>query len=204
MLMMYLKENDNRILQFVEDNKSISIQICANLFFNNCSKESAYISASRRLKTLYDNKFLKRFRKTINDEYVYYRDGSPLGYHSMKLLEVYSKLSTIGEIVRFEKEFMVGSGKTKRKNDGLIEIKVEQGEYINTYAVIIEIDYSHETNWAKIRDIIKSGVYQKMYGTMPTILIVKRYEHMKKLNSNSDVEILNINWKLDGIEQLFE
>jgi len=204
MLMMYLKENDNRILKFVEENKSITIQICANLFFRDCNKESAYISASRRLKKLYDNKFLKRFRKTINDEYVYYRDGNPLGYHKMKLLEVCSKLSTIGEIVKFEQEFEVASGKIKRKNDGLIEIKVEQGEYINTYAVIIEIDYSHETNWAKIKDIIKSGVYQNMYGTMPTILIVKKYEHMKRLNGNDDIDIVNVNWKLDNIEDLFK
>jgi len=202
--MMYLKENDKKILRFVEDNKSITIQICADLFFNKTSRRSAYISASRRLKTLHDNKFLKRFRKTINDEYVYYREGNPLGYHKMKLLEVYSRLSTIGEITRFEKEFVVGTGKAKRKNDGLIEIKVDQGEYINTYAVVIEIDYTHETNWTKIKDIINSGDYQEMYGAMPTILIVKRYEHMKKLNSNSDVEILNINWKLEGIEQLFE
>lgn len=199
---MYLKQRDKDILNFIEKHQSITIRICANLFFNNC--KNGYYSASRRLKVLQDNGFLSRFRKNIYSEAVYYRSGTkPLNPHRIKLLEVYSRLNNLGTISTFEKEYRVPCGKKIRKNDGLIEIAIEYQGYKYEYPLIIEIDYTHDTSSSKIKELNDYGHFQNLYGVMPLILIVKKYEYQKKVFVDG-VNIVYLDWNLEGIEDIFK
>lgn len=195
---MYKKDRDNKILNFIEEYGSITINICANLFFSNANNK--YDLARKRLRILYNNKYIKRY-KEVGAEVIYYLNKS-LKPHDLKLLEVYSKLSSIGNVVTFEKEKVILCP-NKRKIDGFMEIEVEEGEYINTYPLIVEIDYTHNTHLNKIKDIYNSNYFQDMYGFLPIILIVKRNQWDKKLNGYADIAIINLDWSLDNIEEVF-
>ncbi|GAA0768750.1 hypothetical protein GCM10008908_09460 [Clostridium subterminale] len=196
---MYKKDRDNKILKFIEEHGSITINICANLFFNNANNK--YDLARKRLRILYKNKYIKR-NKEVGAEVIYYLNR-PLKPHNLKLLEVYSRLCTIGNVITFEKEKMVLCPNKKRKIDGFMEIEIDDGEYINTYPVIIEIDYTHNTHIDKIKDVYNSNYFQNQYGFLPSILIVKKNEWDKKLNGYEDITIINLNWNLDNIEEVF-
>lgn len=197
---MYKKDRDNEILKFIEEHGSITINICANLFFNNAN--NSYDLARKRLRILYKNKYIKR-HKAVGSEVIYYLNR-PIKPHNLKLLEVYSKFSTMGNVITFEKEKMVICPNKKRKIDAFMEIEVDDGEYINSYPLIVEIDYTHNTHIDKIKDIYNSNYFQSQYGFLPTIIIVKRNEWDKKLNSYDDITIINLNWNLDNIEEVFD
>lgn len=198
---MRINKRDKEILKFVEDHKAITIKICANLFFSN--SKNNYYSASRRLKILQENGLLKRFRKDVYSEAIYYEKGSPLSPHRIKLLELYSRLTMIGNVITFIKEYTVPCENMKRKNDGLIEIAVLDKEYEYTYPLIIEIDYTHDTSINKIKDLRDSGHFQELYDIMPIMIIVKRFEYQKKVYVNG-VNIIYLNWDLEGIENIFD
>jgi len=198
---MRITKRDKALLKWLEDvsltkeKNGINNKIAGNLFYNNC--KDPYYNASRRLKELYRNGFLKRHRKSISDDYIYYNDERPLSEHQMKLLEVYSKLSTLGDVILFEREVEVIGSKKKRKNDGLVVIKNNNIEY----PIIIEIDKTHDTDITKINNIIESNYYQNRFGKMPTMLIVKRYEFQKKFYSKN-INIVYIDWDLNNINEL--
>lgn len=190
---------DKNILNFIEEYGSINKTICGNLFFKNKDK---YYSASRRLKILYRNNFLKKYKKDIFEDIVYYRDKKPLTPHDIKLLEVYSYLHTLGNIELFEREKVIMCGDKKRKNDGLIEIAIKQGNYEYTYPIVIEIDMTHDTTFKKIKDIYESNQYQDEYEIMPMMLIIKRNDFQKKVY-HENVNIKYLPWSLEGIEDIF-
>lgn len=194
---MYRKLKDNDILTFIEKHKGITIKTCANLFYSHCN--NSYYMASRKLKGLYENKRLKRFRKTINDEYVYYISGTPIKPHKTKLLEVYSRLLLNWNVELFEKEIQVEN----RKNDGLFELVIDRGDYDEIFPLIVEIDYSHDTDFKKMKDIYESGYYQERYEIMPVTLIVKRYDFQKRFSTEL-FNVVYVNWDLDGIESIFD
>lgn len=198
---MYLKQRDKDILNWLEnvssinDKDGVNNKIIGNIFYNDC--KDPYYNSSRRLKELYRSKFLKRYRKNINDEYIYYR-SRPLSEHQIKLLEVYSKFCTLGNVTLFEREVEVVGGNKKRKNDGLIIIEIEKEGYLYEYPIIIEIDKTHDTGSDKINDLYRSSHYQNRFGIMPMMLIVKRNEFQKRIYVK-DVNLVYVNWDLEGI-----
>lgn len=196
--MLYRKARDNEILNFIEMYGGTNIKTIANIYYDNSN--NGYILASRRLKLLYDNKFLKRNRKSINDEFIYYRGNNPISLHKAKLLEVYSRIYRLGKINKFTINMDLPC---RREIDGFIELEIEDTEYINTYPIIIEIDNTHNTSIKKINDIYNCGYFQKQYGIFPIIVRVKRNEYDKKLYHN-DINIYNLEWDLKGINDIIE
>lgn len=195
--MMYIKERDRNILKFIEEYGSITITICSNLFFN--SYKNGYYMASRRLKAMFDNKMVKRTRENVNDEYIYYF-YKPLNAHRLKLLEVYSKINCLGRIEKFEIEKVVEG--TKRKNDGFIEVAIDKGNYDEVFPIILEIDYTHETDSKKIKEIVESNYYQDIYGFMPIFIIVQRYEWQRRPCYESTA-VNCVDWSLSSLSASF-
>lgn len=195
---MYLKPRDKKILQWIEDvstikeKDGINNKIAGNLFYNDC--KDPYYNASRRLKELFKEGFLKRHRKNPHEEYVYYRSQRPLSEHQLKLLEVYAVLNTFGKVTLLEKEVMIKCKNKNRKNDGLIVVEVNGYEY----PIIVEIDKSHDTDSVKINDIVSSNYYQGRFGIMPLFLIVKKYEFQKKYYPK-EANVVYANWTLEQI-----
>lgn len=195
---MYKKQRDNEILKFIETHRSITIKICANIFFSHSN--NAYDLARKRLRILYKNKLIKRY-KALGQEVIYYFN-KPLKPHAIKLLEVYSELYKRGNVITFKKEMSLKCPLKQRKIDGFIEVEIEDKQYITTIPLIIEIDFTHNTHINKIKDIYNSNYFQEQYGFMPRVVIVKGNEWDKKLISNNDIEIVNIDWNLENIEEV--
>lgn len=195
---MYRKNRDNNILKFIEEHGSITINICANLFFNHVN--NSYDLARKRLRILYKNKLIKRY-KAVGKEVIYYFN-KPLKPHNLKLLEVYSELYKRCNVITFEKEMSLKCPLKQRKIDGFIELEIEDDKYITTIPLIIEIDYTHNTHIDKIKDIYNSNYFQGIYGFMPRVIIIKKNEWDKKLQSNKDMEIINIDWNLNCIKEV--
>ena len=197
---MYFKARDREILNFVQNYGSITINICAKLFFkdaNNCKD-----LARKRLRILYDSNYLKKYQEHINTEAIYYIN-KPLKPHALKLLDVYAELSTMGKVIKFKKEYKVECKNKTRKLDAFIELEVEDEEYITIYPIIIEIDYSHVTSWEKARDIYESNYFQTQYdGVFPTLIIVQRNQWQNKFNT-SLFNYKYINWNLDNLKEVF-
>ena len=193
---IYRKKRDNDILKFIETYGGTNTNTIANLFFKDTL--NAYILASKRLKILYNNKLLKRCRKSINSEYVYYIN-KPISEHKAKILETYSKISQLGKVIKFDMEVEIPNA--KRRIDGLIELEIEDEEYISTYVFILEIDKTHNTSFKKIKDIYNSQHFQKQYDIFPSFVIVKRNEWDKKLKDKT-INLVNLSWNLENINDI--
>jgi len=199
---MYLKQRDKDILNFIEKWGSANATIIGNLFFSDC--KDSYYNASRRLKILCQDRFLKKYRKDMYSKNIYFMGAKPLTEHQIKLLEVYSKLSMLGNTITLEREVSVPCGSKKRKNDGVITLSREDDKYIYEYLFIVEIDLTHDTNTTKINQVAESNYYQNKYDLEPVWIIVKHNEYQKKYYTNSS-NIIYVNWNLDELnENIFE
>lgn len=193
--MIYKNKKANAILNFIEEYGSANAEIIGNLFYSDCA--NPYYNASRRLKTLCKEGIIKKYRKDIVSCNIYYFH-KPLSDHNLKILEVYSKLSTLGEVIKFEKEVNVECQDKVRRNDAIVLLKREDDEYEYNYLFIIEIDMTHDTTANKIRQVTESGYYQNKYGLEPTWIIVKISDWQKKWYYKS-ANIIYSDWKLTQV-----
>lgn len=197
---MYLKERDKKIRLFVEEYGGITINICANIFFTSSNQK--YMLASKRLRILYKNNYLKRYRKDIYSEVVYYLEKPPKD-HTVKLLELYSRLYMIGDIIRFEKHCRVRTGGKDRQLDGLIELQIKKDDEAYIFPLIIEIDATHNTSLKRMQEIYESNFFQNEYGVFPYVLIVKRHS-WQTVFSTDLFGYKFLNWEMEGLEDVFD
>lgn len=196
---MYITKRDREILKFIENNGSITINQAADVFFkDNIYKHD---QARKRLRLMYQNKMIKRFKKDIYSEVQYYFNR-PLTLHNSKLFDVYGILCTIGKIISFEKEFKIETKDKNRKIDGFIELEIETDTEILTYPVIIEIDYTHNTSLKKLKDIYESNYFQEIYDVFPTVLIIKKYNWQEQFKTDLFYYKF-LNWNLEGLKEVF-
>lgn len=210
---MYLKNRDKEIIKFIEEYGSITINQCSNIFYNHCSQK--YDLSRKRLKLISENGYIKRNRKSMIDETVYYMKRK-LTDHKLKVIDVYSRLFSKGIKVReFKMEYVVNIGKVvsgKEKSyrlDGFLEFEYK-GYF---YSFIIEVDKTHQTSKRKLVDIYESGYFQNKYkengmgdNIYPDVLIVKSNSMMMNYLGYMDEEfnIDFIDWELNGIERVLE
>lgn len=172
---MYLTKRDKNILKFIEEYKSLTIKQCSQLFFNNC-KES-YYQARKRLKLLADNHYLKRYRKDMRSETVYYMDKK-LSCHDLKVIDVYACLKTIGvDIKTFEREYVINCGGKEYRADGFFEFICCDGYF---HLLLVEIDDTHFTSLNKLLDIYNSNYFQDKYKNLddnlfPNVIIIRPF-----------------------------
>lgn len=198
---MYQKERDKAIRRFIEEYGGITINICANLFFTNSHQK--YQLASKRLRTLYENNYLKRYKKDIYAEVVYYLD-KPAKEHVIKLLELYSRLYLIGKVTSFKIHYELKGVEKKRQVDALIDLEIVRDGETYMYPLIIEIDATHNTSLKRMEDIYYSNYFQDMYnGTFPYVLIVKR-NTWQTVFSTELFGYKFLNWQMEGLENVFD
>lgn len=191
-----ITKRDKKILRWIEHFGSITINQCSKVFFTN--NKQGYDQARKRLKYLYNEDLLRRYRKDPKSEAIYYMEKR-LKPHDLKLMDVVSEFYAQGwEIHQFDKEFTIMTGDYKKYIvDGRAVFR--KGEIY--LPVILEIDYSHMTGVAKIKDIIstfKNNKYKKLF------LVVRITEEKMKTkdSENPDVEIIYLPWNLDGLNKL--
>lgn len=199
---MILTQRDKNILRFIEEYKSITINQCSKIFFNNCKQ--AYYQARKRLRQLYDNKYIKRYRADMKSECIYYLTKK-LSIHHLKVLDAYAEFIKIGaNIEYFKTEYKVPTKSKYYRLDALIEVTYE--EYF--YPLIIEVDYTHFTSQRKLIDIYNSKHFQDKYKELddnifPTVLIIRPVISDNSITSDL-FNIVYLDFTLDGIEQVFE
>lgn len=197
---MYLTNRDKEIFKFIEQYGSITINQCSKIFFSKCKQN--YYQARKRLKLLSDNKYLKRYRKDMRSEAVYYLDKK-LSAHDLKVLDIYAELINQGaEIKYFKREYAIPTKNKEYRADGLIEC-IKDGYF---YPILVEIDYTHFTSNKKLLDIYSSNYFQKKYKDLdedifPTVLIVRPF--ISSYNNNLPFNIIYTTMCINNINTLF-
>lgn len=143
-----MTEKDKSIIRWVEENKSMTIYQCSQIFYGE--NKYGYDQARKRLQKIYKEGFIKRYRQDPIHEAIYYIDKK-LKLHDLKLLDV----------IAFLKEFSIHNINKERK----IEINSQLSYVVDSTAVLtlndkyiplfIEIDYTHYTSTEKIENLIR-------------------------------------------------
>ncbi|AWZ50051.1 hypothetical protein C3495_14520 (plasmid) [Clostridiaceae bacterium 14S0207] len=181
---MYIKNRDREILKFIEKYKSITINICAKIFYKD--NKEAYQQARKRLRLLYKNKYLKRYRKDCTTEVIYYMHKK-LSVHDLKVLDVLAELIYNNANIReFKREYTINTERSNYRADAFIEFTLKN--YL--YFLLIEVDHTHYTSFQKLQDIYDSNYFQNKYSKygdniFPTILILKRIVLDRKFYSSN-------------------
>lgn len=196
---MYITDRDKQILKFIENYGSITINQAANMFF--CNYKYAYDQAKRRLRIMYQNRIVKRFKADIHAEVQYYFN-QPQKPHRAKLLDVYTNLNSIGNVTSFKKELRIECQNKIRKIDGFLELEIETDEEVAMYPILIEIDYTHNTSLNKLKEIYYSNYFQDKYDVFPTVLIIKKYSFQEKFSTDL-FYCKFLNWELEELKEVF-
>lgn len=180
---MILTDRDKDILRFIEYYKSSTIDQIAKIFYTN--NKERYQMARKRLKLLYENKFIKRYRENNRSNCIYYINKR-LSTDSLKLLDVYAELVNEGiEIKYFKREFIVSTRENNYRIDALIECNYNN----KFYPLFVEVDYYHCSGLKRFEAIFKTGFMQskyKEYGNdiFPTVVIIRPTLPIKQVKSD--------------------
>lgn len=200
---MVLSKKDKMILNYIDDHGSITINQCAKVIFTG--NKYAYDQARKKLRQLYNEKAIARYRNSVSDEAIYYID-TRLNIHALKLLDVYGELiSMSAKVESFQKKYRIYvNDKKYREIDALIELNY------NDYFIplIVEIDYSHNTSISKLQEIYKSNHFQDKYKELSEdifpLVIICRPVVKKSLCVENDFQILYTDFRLQNLRQVLE
>lgn len=166
---------DKKIIKFVEEYKSITINQCTKIFFKG--HKEAYDQARKRLQVIHKAGLLKRYRKDVLSEAIYYMDKI-LKPHDLKILDFMAELSEF-DIYDVAKEGKIKiDEKTTYVVDALITLSISDELKV---PIILEIDYSHYTSEEKINNITN---YLEKKHEVPYLFIIIKLSQEKFLPSN--------------------
>ena len=187
-----LTQRDGKVLSFIREYKSITVNQAAAIFFNN-----SYESARRRLKQLESNNILKSYTSYYSKEKSYYIDKKLKDHELIRLNFIKEIYSHGGYIKTFELQPRLL--KDTIRPDGYVEFIYDN----NMYFILLEIDYTHNTDNIKMQQyekLYKEGYYQsKCYGTFP-ILIISRQDNSIRYNSKN-FDIIYTDYKFSNLDK---
>jgi hypothetical protein len=186
-----ITKRDKEIIKFTELHGSITIKQCSKIFFKN--NREAYDQARKRLRVIYTEGLLKRYRKDPRSEAVYFIDKK-LKIHDLKLLDVLAELNDFN-LFQYtkEKKFEINEDK-KYIIDAILNIERAIG-------ILIEIDYTHYTSIDKIRDMIYflENKHKKSY----YFLVVKFSQEEIEIKKIGDFsKLIFLPWSLEEFSQV--
>lgn len=177
---MILTDRDKKIMEFVQGCPADSDTIC-KLFFQGKR------TCNERLRKLADYGYLKRFRKNVTENYVYYIKRKPIQIeHCNYVSKAYAWIKEQGyQVEKFKREVLMEN----IRMDMLCQIHdtVERGY------LIVEVELSNNNINKKImkyEDFYLCRMYKKYFDTMPKILYVSK----RKVKSDI-IEVINVKLK---------
>lgn len=180
-----LTKRDREILKFVENLGGITIYQAALMYWKG---HFAQDQARKRLKKLYEQEFLKRYRNNRTKEYVYcFENTKQLTPHDIFILDFYANLKHIGaEILEYKKGHIYHiEGEKRIIPDAFFKFKLDN----DIFGVLLEVDFTHRTNLQKYVPYF-NGYFKKLYGGNPLVCIIT--ENPQKVeNINYDVVFLD-------------
>lgn len=159
---MILQDRDNKIIDFLIMCPADSDSIC-KLFF------SGKRTCNERLRKLVDYGYLKRWRKNVNSNYIYYIKRKPIQIeHCNYIAKSYIWIKEQGyDIEKFKREVEIENVRA----DALIKIKSGNKEGY----LILEVELSNNNisrKLMKYEDLLLSRKYKKYFDVMPKLLYV--------------------------------
>lgn len=190
-------KRDKKILIWIEEYKSITINQCAKIFFT--TNKYAYDQARKRLRYLNKERLIRRYRKDPKSEAVYYIDKK-LKVHDLKIFDVVAEFVACGwKIIAFSKEEVITGNNKKYVVDALCVFS--KGDMI--LPIFLEIDYSHMTGLEKINDVI--NIFVNRESTKTKMFFVVRISQEKiafRDTINPHVQLVYIPWDLAGLKKV--
>ena len=154
---------EQRLLDFLDTFNCATTSQITKLFY--MTTKYPYNKSRRRLKTLHDDKHVKRDRNDINMEYVYYLRKNNQFKHSLILTEFYVKLHELAEIDKFEVEQPYGN----IRPDGMAIV----GYKGFTHYFFIEVHISNNKfNQDKYISYYGSREWKQYFDVFPKIIII--------------------------------
>lgn len=150
---------DMSIINFVEEFKVANTSTIAEVFFD--SRYSCY----KRLQIINKSRELKRYRDSINNEFIYFKKKPKQLKHSLMISHFYRELHKKSDIVNFKIEPVMGD----IRPDALFGYKCGDKSYLG----LLEVEISHKGfNYNKYDRFYSSGNYKNFLPVMPTVFIV--------------------------------
>lgn len=188
-----ITNRDKRIIKFIEEYGSITINQCSKMFFRN--NKERYDQARKRLQVIHKAGHLKKYRRDPRSEAIYYIEKR-LKVHDLKLLDVLGELNEF-RVHLCTKEKQIVIGENKYILDGAVVLDIDS----TLIPVLIEIDYTHYTSMEKITNVIY--YLEKKHKRSYHFIVVKLTQEeieMKKVGEFSKVFFLP--WNLDQFSEI--
>ncbi len=202
-----ITDKDKKVLRFVEEYGSITIEQTRKMFYN--TQKYGYDIARRRLKKLVNHKKLKVIRDATGNENVYYTDKK-LSYHDILILDYYAELIYSGaNIIYFKpgKHWLGG----RLISDAYCCYILGDDIFFN----ILEVVRTYGIDKDKYLELYKSGepqrfnsmIYEKMGGEpineFPRLIVVDSVTHRDGIFIHDDVKVYQLDFKLRGLSKIF-
>lgn len=189
------------IIQFVEDYGFITINICSSIFYKN--NKQRYNQARVKLKNLYDNKILKRWKHPYSGEFIYQFDCKRISDHSKYMLDLYAKINLLVDKVDYFKVEEPWMNNARRNDAHIVYVKDNL-----LGAFLVEFEKYNTTSVKKIDEIYESNEVQEWYKDkygeyfFPRILLVTPTGKSKCKSVNEEWDSVAINYTLEGLEDI--
>ena len=185
--------NYAKIMEFVQEHKSITVDMCKVLFYNT---KFGYDSARRALTSLNKNGYLKVGYDFVTDKKVYYINKK-IRSHDLMLLSLYTSIIALGgEEVQLRKEYT--NQYYGGRSDGLMAYKCHGEDKI----IFVEIDMQNKTNIKKYLDLFDTGYFQERTGVFPRLLIVNKNKEKYEEIKTSKIEVVYSDYKLSNLKEI--
>lgn len=189
------------IKHFIEENGFITNNMCARIFYKGNS--NSYTQAQVKLKSMYDNKILKRYIHPNTKEYIYQITIKNIDDHKKYIGDLYSRIYLYTDEIIYAKLNESSWKATSRRNDA--HIIYRKGDKV--VGLLIEFDKFHKTSFSKIDDIYNSGEVQEWYydhygvkDYFPTVMIINP---TGTINYKSDKwSCVSLDYSFDNLQSL--
>jgi hypothetical protein len=184
-----LTKNDMKILKFMNEHGSITINQCYKLFFNHA--KYGHDLARKCLKALYDMGECKytTLKNSTSLERIYYV-VKPYSAHSLYLMDFYANLVSSGaEIIEFKKEYV----QPNLRSDAFVIFKYKGSKVL----AFIEVVLTHQVNYERYEALKDTFDLQRQYGIFPMLFIISgvpdRYKGNKLVVKYLDYNLSEFN-----------
>ncbi len=182
-----ITDRDKTVIDFIKDFKVATTDTIAELFYPNLT------IARRRLRTLTNEKALKRDRCNHTMQYYYYISKPRQLRHSLLITDFYRELNKICNIEFFENEFICENV----RSDGLAVYQYKN-EY---YVAFIEVQIANTPlDVKKYEKLYRSAVYKNYFGEVfPFIIAITD----RKI-PDTMLKIIKINENLSNLKEVLD
>lgn len=189
-----MTDRDSKIIKWIEENKSITIDQCSKLFYT--VNTWGYDQARKRLRDLKSMGFIKRYRQDPKSEAVYFMDKK-LNVHALKLMDVivYLQDFSIYNIIK-EHKLEIDSS-----TNYTIDCTASLNYKGKAFPVIVEVDYTHFTSIEKIKNMIR--FLEKKHDIGYFFIVIKiSQDNIRRENVGRFSSIVWVPWRFNKDAEL--